>query len=240
MEMTLSQAVNIQNGDDGRGKLYFYGDIVDSWWGAWDDTTQYPEAVRTFLDNQDGAIDIFVNSAGGNAFACSAIYNMLRRYQHEKCCYIDGLAASAASVIVLAADRIVMPANAMLMIHRAWSACCGNAEELEGIARSLKSIDEGMAATYAEHSGKSMEEILSMMSAETWMNGMEASQFFSKIELSEAVSAVCRADKATLQHFQKMPEAVARAINVSDSDTQNKRERLQAAINLLDMERRIF
>ena len=240
MEMTLSQAVNIQNGDDGRGKLYFYGDIVDSWWGAWDDTAQYPEAVRTFLDNQDGAIDIFVNSAGGNAFACSAIYNMLRRYPHEKCCYIDGLAASAASVIVLAADRIVMPANAMLMIHRAWSACCGNAEELEGIARSLKSIDDGMAATYVEHSGKSMEEILSMMSAETWMNGMEASQVFSKIELSEAVNAVCRADKATLRHFQKMPEAVARAINVSDSDTQNKRERLQAAINLLDMERRIF
>lgn len=240
MEITLSQATSIVRGDDGRGKLYFYGDIVDSWWGAWDDADQYPDAVRKFLDKQEGPIDIYVNSAGGNAFACSAIYNMLKRYPHEKCCYIDGLAASAASIIVLAADRIVMPANAIMMIHRAWSACCGNADELEGIVRSLKSIDDGMAATYVEHSGRSREEILAMMSAETWMNGMEAAELFAKIELSGAIEAECRAEKSTLQHFRNLPEAMAKVINVSDSDTQNKKAKLQAEINLLNMERRIF
>lgn len=238
MEITLNEATAIQSGDDGRGKLFFYGDIVDSWWGAWDDTDQYPEAVKKFLDKQTGPIDIYINSAGGNVFACAAIYNMLKRYPHEKYCYIDGLAASAASVIALAADKVIMPANAMLMIHRAWSCAAGNASELEAVARSLRSIDAGIAATYAEDSSKNQDEIEKMMDAETWMNGAEAAEVFSKIELKDAVKACCHADKNTLRHFAKTPSQVFNAIDVSESDTLQKKAILQAKIDLLNLERR--
>lgn len=238
MEITLEQATSIKKGDDGRGKLYFYGDIVSSYWGAWGDDDQYPASVKKFLNNQEGPIDIYINSAGGNVFACAAIYNMLRRYPHEKVCYIDGLAASAASVIALAGDRVVMPANAIMMIHRAWACCSGNTLQLEHAAKSLRSIDNGIIATYKANSSKSEEELERMMDAETWMNGTEAAEVFSKIELAEAVDVQCRADKSTIQHFMNTPEVLDKAVNVSDSDTRNKKMKLQAKINLLSVERR--
>ena len=236
MEITLEQATKIQKGDNGRGKLYFYGDIVSSYWGAWGDDDQYPASVKKFLDNQEGPIDIYINSAGGNVFACAAIYNMLKRYPHEKVCYIDGLAASAASVIALAGDKIVMPVNAIMMIHRAWACCSGNAAQLENTAKSLRSIDDGIIATYKANSSKSEEELERMMDAETWMNGAEAAEVFSKIELAEAVNAQCRADKSTIQHFMNTPESLA--VTVSDYDTKNRKMKLQAKINLLSIERR--
>ena len=106
-----------------RAALYLYGEIsTESWWG--DEVT--PKEFKEDLDACSGPLDVHINSGGGEVFAGQAIYNMLKRYDGDVTVYIDGLAASIASVIAMAGDRIVMPANALLMIHNAWTYGAGN------------------------------------------------------------------------------------------------------------------
>lgn len=103
----LKDFLQIKNQTDTSADLYFYGDIVSSWWGAWEDTDQYPDKVKNFLDEAKGKdLNIYVNSGGGSVFAGMAIYNMIKRHQGNKTVYIDGLAGSIASVIALALSLI--------------------------------------------------------------------------------------------------------------------------------------
>ena len=113
----LQNFLEIKNQTENSADLYFYGDIVSSWWGAWDDTDQYPEAVKNFLDGVKGKdLNIHINSGGGSVFAGITIYNMLKNHSGFKTVYIDGLAASIASVIALAGDKVVMRTGSSLMI----------------------------------------------------------------------------------------------------------------------------
>ena len=104
---------------ENKAELMLYGEISDtSWWG--DEVT--PKAFKSELDALGDVeqIDIYINSGGGDVFAGEAIYNMLRRHNAKKVVHVDGLAASIASIIAMVGDEIVMPENAMLMIHEAW------------------------------------------------------------------------------------------------------------------------
>ena len=113
MKNNLKNILEIKNATDTTCDLYFYGDIVDSWLGAFDDMDQYPEAIKNFLDEAKGKdINIYVNSGGGSVFAGMAIYNMLKRHKGYKTVYVDGLAGSIASVIALAGDKFIIPSNA--------------------------------------------------------------------------------------------------------------------------------
>ena len=95
MRDNLRNFLEVKNATNTSADLYFYGDIVSSWLGAWDDTDQYPDSVKNFLDEHKGKdLNIYVNSNGGSVFAGIAIYNMLKRHNGHKTVYIDGLAAS--------------------------------------------------------------------------------------------------------------------------------------------------
>lgn len=115
----LINLLEVKNSTETSADLFFYGDIVSSWYGAWDDTDQYPEKVRDFLkEHENKDLNIYINSGGGSVFAGMAIYNMLKRHNGQKTVYIDGLAGSISSVIAMAGDRIVVPKNSFLMIHK--------------------------------------------------------------------------------------------------------------------------
>ena len=104
----LKDFLQIKNQTDTSADLHFYGDIVSSWWGAWDDADQYPEKVKDFLDEAKGKdLNIYVNSGGGSVFAGMAIYNMIKRHQGHKTVYVDGLAGSIASVIALLVIKLL-------------------------------------------------------------------------------------------------------------------------------------
>nr|WP_042352464.1 head maturation protease, ClpP-related [Bacillus massiliigorillae] len=172
--------------------LYFYGDIVSSWWGAWDDTDQYPENVKNFLDSAKGKeLNIYINSGGGAVFAGIAIYNMLKRHQGYKRVYVDGLAASIASVIALAGDEIIIPANAFFMVHKPWLSTWGNANDLRKQADTLDVLEEGMMNIYADNLNESVdiETIRQFVADETWFTGEEAAKYFD-IRVSDEVQAV--------------------------------------------------
>ena len=201
--------VEIKNQTDDSADLYFYGDIVSSWWGAWDDSDQYPEAIRTFLDGVKGKnLNIYINSGGGSVFAGIAIYNMLKRHQGFKTVYVDGLAASIASVIALAGDKIIIPSNAFLMIHKPWSGMWGNANELRKMADDLDAIEQGIMNIYSDNlkEGVDIETIRQMVQDETWLNGPEAANYFN-IEVVEAKEvAACASDY--FDKYTKTPNKV--------------------------------
>jgi len=99
---------------------------------------------------------------------------MLKRHPAQKNVYIDGLAASIASVIAMAGDTIYMPKNAMLMIHKAWTMAIGNAHDLRKLADDMDKIDESILSTYQAKTGLESEKIMEMVNAENWMTAEEA------------------------------------------------------------------
>lgn len=168
--------------------LYFYGDIVGDSADKWAHEDVCPADVRDALESAgDGAIIIHINSGGGDVFAAASICNMLAAKKGMKICYVDGLAASAASLIALSCDQVVMPKNAMLMIHRASAGVYGNAGELLDMAAVLERIDGQMLDIYDRcHAiGVDREQLKAMMDAETWMTAEEAGRCFTSVSIAE-------------------------------------------------------
>ena len=167
---------NFKAKDKDNGELVLYGDISSSTWYG-DEVT--PVNFKKDLDNlgEIKNLDIFINSGGGDVFAGQAIYSMLKRHNATKTVYVDGIAASIASVIAMAGDVVKMPSNAMMMIHKAWSLAIGNSDDMRKMADVMDSVDESITETYIAKTGKDKEEIMEMLKAETWMTAKEAKEY---------------------------------------------------------------
>lgn len=180
--------LTVKNGVD-KAELYIYGDIVGSEWDKWTDTDTAPEDVLALLSEigENKPLDIYVNSGGGSLFAGLAIYNILKRHKGYKIAYIDGLAASISSVIPFAANKVVIPSNAFIMIHKPWNEMRGNANDYRKMADDLDRIEQGILNVYEENiaDGMEMETIKSLVNTETWINGKDAANYF-KVDVVEA------------------------------------------------------
>ena len=173
-----------------KGELTLYGEISDtSWWGDEVTPADFQRDLKALGDIEE--LNLYVNSPGGDVFAGFTIYNQLKRHSARKIVHVDGLAASAASVICMAGDEIIMPENASMMIHEASAITAGNKAKMRKMADELERIDGQIAGIYAEKTGKKPEELLKMMEAETWMNGAEALEqgFCTAIEEAKKVAA---------------------------------------------------
>lgn len=234
----LSNLLEIKNQTETTVDLYFYGDIVSSYYGAWDDTDQYPESIKNFLDEVKGKdLNIFINSGGGSVFAGMAIYNMLKRYNGFKTVYIDGLAASISSVIALAGDKVVIPSNAYFMIHKPWCGVSGNSKDLREQADILDKIEEGILNVYSENlrEGISIETIKEMIDKETWLTGLEASNYFN-IEVSDAIDAVACVSEF-YDGYNKVPKGISNILKNefkrSEILDKNEKEELLMELDLM-------
>lgn len=119
-------------------------------------------------------IQLSIFSEGGDVFTGMAIHNLLVRHSAKKTCFIDGICASAATYPALACGEIQMPANAWMMIHGSEGCCCGNAQAMRKYADMLDSVNASIVNLYAARTGKSADEIMSMIEEETWMDGSKA------------------------------------------------------------------
>ena len=156
--------------EDGR-TLYFDGYIAqDSWFD--DDIT--PRKFKDELNSGDGDIAVWLNSPGGDVFAASQIYTMLKEYKGKVTVKIDGLAASAASVIAMAGDEIVMSPVAMMMIHNPATVIFGEAADLQSGIKMLSEVKESIVNAYEARTGLPRTKISSMMDAETWFSAQKA------------------------------------------------------------------
>lgn len=164
-------------------------------------------------------INLHIHSPGGDVFDGIAIYNLLSKHPAKVTVNIDGLAASMASVIAMAGDRIVMPENAMMMIHKPWGISGGNANEMRDYAELLDKVESVLIPAYARKTGKSAESLATMLEDETWMDGRECvAQGFAD-ELLPAVSAMARLESKRIEDFEHMPNSLKGMISSPKGST---------------------
>lgn len=133
--------------------------------------------VIAALDGTNGPLRVRINSPGGDVFAGWAIAQALRDYAARKgevTAIVDGVAASAASVIAVSASRVLMARSSLMMIHKAWSAVVGNSDDMLQVAALLEKVDGLLAGLYAGRGGGDEDEFMALMSAETWFTPDEA------------------------------------------------------------------
>ncbi|WP_251672175.1 head maturation protease, ClpP-related [Limosilactobacillus reuteri] len=134
-----------------------------------------PSQVEDALDSDtDEQIQVDINSGGGSVFAASEIYSMLSAYSGKVTVNIQGLAASAASVIAMAGDEVNISPTAQMMIHKASTVSVGNADDLAHDSKMMDSTDQSIINAYEDKTGMNRDDILQMMSNETWMTAQEA------------------------------------------------------------------
>ena len=219
-------SMTIKNQTDSSADLLFYGDIVsETWQSEWCEDDMAPGDVKKFLDQLDGTenINIHINSGGGSVFGGIAIYNMLRRNNAHKTVYVDGLAASIASVIMMAGDEIVMPKNATVMIHKpstSYFFTTKNADDLRKDAESLDTCQEAIMQTYMTKAKVDKEEIEQKVNDETWLTGEEAAELFD-IKVEEANDAVACAGSSMFFCYKNVPTSLtAQGKNAKKKDEQ--------------------
>lgn len=198
------------------GELRIYDVIGEGFFGGGISS----ESVAKSLDGFKGkSLHVYVNSPGGNAYDGIAIYNAIKRFPGEKVVHVDGLAASAASLIAMAGDRIVTAPNAMWMIHEASTFVGGNAAALRKRADAVEKLSDGYCDTYCRRTGQSAEDVRRWMADETWMNAAEAKARGFTDEISdeepETVHAENSAAAAVFAQFAKAPAEAARFLNLA-------------------------
>lgn len=171
-------------------EILLYGVIGED--GYWDDVTskQFAEDLKAVEDAVK--INVRINSPGGDVFAGQAIYSMLKRCKSEVIVYIDGLAASIASIVAMSGDKIIMPKNAMMMIHKPWTITAGNANDMREEADTLDKIEESIISVYTDKTGLSAEEIKTLLEDETWLTASDALEkgFIDEIEETEVKAQI--------------------------------------------------
>lgn len=157
---------------DGSGELFFYNVIGQSWDGSGITGDSVADALKQLGDVK--TLNLYINSEGGDVWQAKAIYAQLLRHPATKNVYVDGLAASAASFIAMAGDHIVTAKAGTWMVHEAECLAYGRADYLETMAGMVRKENEAIAGIYAEQTGGTVDEMLELMSATTWMNADEA------------------------------------------------------------------
>lgn len=157
-------------GDAAVAELFIYEEIGDSWWGG----VSAKDLANDLAALEADTIRVFINSPGGAAWDGIAIMNALRRHKARVEIVVDGLAASAASVIAMAGDHITMNRGSELMIHDAWGFAMGNAADMEEMTNVLHKLSDSIADTYAGRAGGTRVKWRDLMQAETWYTAEEA------------------------------------------------------------------
>ncbi|WP_026664843.1 head maturation protease, ClpP-related [Butyrivibrio sp. FC2001] len=164
--------------------LFLCGEISEETWYG-DEVT--PKVFKDELMDGDGDITVWINSPGGDVFAAAQIYNMLMEYPHNVTVKIDGLAASAASVIAMAGTEVQMSPVAMMMIHNPATVAIGDSREMEKAIEMLSEVKESIINAYEIKTGIGRTKIANLMDAESWFNAKKAVElgFADKILFSE-------------------------------------------------------
>ena len=151
--------------------LLLDGEISDeTWWG--DEVT--PQMFRSELNAAEGDIDLWINSPGGDCYAAAQIYNMLMEYKGNVAVKIDGIAASAASVVAMAGSTVEISPLGLMMLHNPMTVSIGDTHEMERTITFLAEIKESIINAYELKTGLSRGKISRLMDAETWMNAKKA------------------------------------------------------------------
>lgn len=189
----MAKKINIKGPIVGDSEAWIY-----KWFGI---EATSPKAVNEAIDKANGEdLEVEINSGGGSVFAGSEIYTALKSYKGNVTVRIVGIAASAASVISMAGDKIIMSPTAQIMIHNVLTYAEGDYRDMEHTAEVLKSANNTIANAYRLKTGKAQEELLSLMNHETWMTAQKAKElgFIDEIMFEDGVQLVASMDYSGL------------------------------------------
>tara|TARA_R110002049_G_scaffold59417_2_gene160685 strand:+ start:15086 stop:15916 length:831 start_codon:yes stop_codon:yes gene_type:complete len=196
-----------------RPQLFVYDEIGPAWAGMVD-AIDIVAALDEIGSDQD--FDLRINSPGGVCDIGAAIYNLLREHEGSITVKVDGIAASAASIVMMAGDEIEIAANARVMIHEAWTFMAGNKRAFEKECAVLQGYDDAAIETYVARTGGDQKQITAWLEAETWFNADEAIEHgFADRKTSAAKNISLRVPKGRYKNAPKDCEEYEQTIEAS-------------------------
>lgn len=208
---------SVANNGQETAELLIHGEIADdSWW----DEAGSKEFAADMLSLRGKAIKVRINSLGGSLFAGQAMYAAIKQHDKHVTTYIDGVAASAATFPAIAGDKVIMPSNAMFMIHNPSTGAWGNSNDFRKAADDLDKIRESMVSAYQEKTGLERDEIITMLDDEEWLSAERALElgFIDEIESSMKIAAslsdknmIVNGVEFSLARFKTLPSTLVQA-----------------------------
>jgi ATP-dependent Clp protease protease subunit len=181
--------IHAAKGDEGGNVITVYDVIGEDYWTGGGVTVNRIDAALRKIGSGN-PVEVHINSPGGDMFEGIAIYNRLREHDGEITVKVMGLAASAASIIAMAGDKVLIGAASFLMIHNCWVMAIGNRHDMAETAKFLEPFDSAMATVYSQRTGKTVDEMAKLMDNETWLNGSAAVEqgFADELLPSDAIA----------------------------------------------------
>ena len=185
----------ITNQNDSEAEILLYDDIAnfDSEQWGYMSAKSLINKIKALGDIQN--ITVRINSNGGDVFQAQAMYNYLKSHKANITVRVDGIAASAASLVAMAGNKIIMPENSMMMIHNPAGGCYGEADDMREVAEVLDKVRDMLANAYVAKTGQDREKIIRMMNDETWLTASESHELGFCDEIEEAVEIAAMAGK---------------------------------------------
>ncbi len=181
--------------------MYIYDQIGQDWWGDGLSPLDFISEVKKIKTDK---FNLHINSPGGFVYDGLTVYNGLNVLDKYITVYIDGIAASMASVVAMVGDNIIMPVNADFMLHDPWSCMCGTADNFEKEAKELRRLKDSILGIYVARTSATKEELSKLMSEESWISGTDALELGLADEIIEnKKAAACVFD---LNIFESVPE----------------------------------
>ena len=185
--------------------------------------------VEEIKEYEEKELAIHINSLGGEVFDGMAIYSIIQRRKAKTTVYIEGIAASIASVIALAADEVIMSENSLLMIHNAWGGTQGDASEMRKQADVLDKISNEIAEIYVKKTHLPYDEIVRMMSEETWLTAEEAVALGFVDSISEPIKVAAKYDVSKFKNITM--EKVEKTLSINNKKKIKMTEELKSWFN---------
>ncbi|MED2792109.1 MULTISPECIES: head maturation protease, ClpP-related [Bacillus cereus group] len=223
--LNLKRDIRFEAKGENEYKLTVYGSI-----GGWFSENNAEAVRRKIQDVKAEKIHVHINSGGGSAFDGVAICNQLKQHNAEIIVHIDGWAASAASVIAMAGDKIIMPSNTMMMIHQASTIEYGNADLFEKTARDLRKIDSALAASYKKRFVGTDEELKQLLKDETWLTAEEAVALGLADEIADEIEIDDTQEDEEEEVVENFKEGLV-AKYTKQPNNQNPEEPIQEPVN---------
>lgn len=226
LDFNKSQPFKIKSKSATKAEIILYGAIGASWYEDSISAKQFSDELNK-LDPTVKEIVLRINSPGGDVFDGIAIYNRLKQHPAKVTAYVDGIAASIASVIMLAADEVIMGEGSLILVHLPWTMTAGNRVDLENTVIRLMDIEEQMISIYSKKCKKSRADIRALLEAETWMDSSQAKEegFVDSIMSETMPIAASALDKSTW--IKKSPKNIVTERQVANTKIDELKSKIE-------------
>ena len=206
---------NIQNKAGEAADIYIFDEI-----GTYGVTAQ--DFISEIKGLKDMPINLRINSLGGDVFDGMAMYNVIKRRESKTTVYIEGIAASIATIIALGADEVIMAENSLFMIHNAWGGTSGEAKDMRKTAETLDKITSELTDIYVKKTGLSYDALAEMMDEESWLNAQEAFDLGFIDTISDSIKVAAKYDVSKFKNITQEEIKNKLSININNKKMTNE------------------